>query len=300
LGRPSAVRVSLVLTAGIVAVSCGSLLVRMASPSVPALAIAAYRMTAAILILLPFLARGRAAHELAGALRRDWPRFGLAGTALAFHFAFWIASLSYTSVASSVLLVDTTPFFIGLATTFLMRQRSPGAFWAGLAIAFTGCVVVFHGDWQMSATSLKGNLLAVGGAVAMAVYLMAGARLRAGLSLVAFVWPVYAFAAAVLAAACLAGGVQMRGFPPDVWFYLFLLGLVPQCIGHTSFNWSLRWLSPGMVALIVLAEPVGASVLAWIFLHEALTPAKVAGGAVILLGIYVATRGSRNDGAAAS
>jgi drug/metabolite transporter (DMT)-like permease len=299
LGRPSAIRVSLFLTAGIIAVSCGSLLVRMASPSVPALAIAAYRMGAATLILLPFLARG-AATELAGAFRKDWPRFVVAGTALALHFAFWIASLGYTSVASSVLLVDTTPFFIGIATTFLIRQRSPGSFWAGLAIAFTGCLVVFHGDWQMSATSLKGNMLAVGGAVAMAVYLLAGAKLRAGLSLLAYVWPVYAVAGVVLAAACFSCGIRMTGFPEQAWLCLFLLGLVPQCIGHTSFNWSLRWLSPGMVALIVLAEPVGASILAWIFLHERLTVAKVVGGAVILLGIYVATRSSRGEGSAAS
>ena len=296
MGRPSAVRVSLLLTAGIMAVSCGSLLVRLASPVVPALAIAAYRMAWATLILSPFLAKGPR-RELAGAVRRDWPRFALAGTALAFHFAFWIASLNYTSVASSVLLVDTTPFFIGLATTFLMREKNPGTFWAGLGIAFIGCVVVFHGDWEVSAATLRGNLLAVGGAIAMAVYLLAGARLRPALSLIAYVWPVYAIAGMVLAIACAVSGIPMRGFG-RAGLYLFLLGLVPQCIGHTCFNWSLRWLSPGLVALIALAEPVGASLLAWIFLHEGLTAAKVAGGAVILLGIYIATRGRGDDAGA--
>ncbi len=291
MGRPSGIRVALFLMIGVLAVSCGSLLVRMASPSVPALTIAAYRMAWATLILSPFLARGPA-RELARAVRADWPRFILAGTALALHFALWIASLSYTSVASSVLLVDTTPFFIGLATTFFMRRPSPGSFWAGLATAFVGCTVVFRGDWAASSATLQGNLLAVGGAVAMAVYLLAGARLRPGLSLIAYVWPVYAVAAAVLAAASLVSGAQLRGFPGSACIFLFLLGLIPQCVGHTAFNWSLRWLSPGVVALIALAEPVGASALARIFLDERLTTAKLAGGAIILLGIYIATRGS--------
>ncbi len=282
------------MTIGLLAVSCGSLLVRLVSPSVPALAIAAYRMAWATVILSPFLARG-AAPELARALHADWPKFFLAGTALALHFALWIASLDYTSVASSVLLVDTTPFFIGLAMAFILRRPASGAFWAGLATAFVGCVVVFHGDWEASAATLRGNLLAVGGAVAMAGYLLAGARLRPRLSLIAYVWPVYAVAALVLTAASLVSGVPLRGFPRSAFVLLFLLGLIPQCIGHTAFNWSLRWLSPGLVALIALAEPVGASTLAWIFLGEQLTPIKLAGGAVILLGIYIATRGGSGE-----
>ena len=120
---------------------------------------------------------------------------------------------------------------------------------------------------------------------------------RPGLSLIAYVWPVYAIAGVVLAVACLVLGVPLRGFPGTAHLWLLLLGLVPQCVGHTSFNWSLRWLSPGIVALIVLAEPVGASVLARIFLHEQLTAAKIAGGAVILMGIYVATRSGGKDAA---
>jgi drug/metabolite transporter (DMT)-like permease len=137
---------------------------------------------------------------------------------------------------------------------------------------------------------MKGNLLALAGAASMAAYLLLGARARARLSLLAYVWPVYGTATAALVAAALVSGTALRGYPPGTHLYFFLLGVIPQCVGHTSYNWSLRWLSPAMVGLIGLAEPVGASIFAWLILGESLTPAKVAGGCIILAGIYFATK----------
>jgi drug/metabolite transporter (DMT)-like permease len=214
----------------------------------------------------------------------------LSGLALGFHFALWIASLSYTSVASSVLLVDTTPFFIGLASQWVLGRASPRGFWLGLGLAFAGCILIFGGDWSQSPDSMRGNALALGGAVAMATYLLVGARARQKLSLISYVWPVYATSAIALLLACLVSGTQLRGFGGKTHFFMFLLGLVPQCVGHTTYNWSLRWLSPAMVALIALAEPAGASILAYFILGEHLTMEKLAGGAVVLAGIYLASR----------
>ena len=136
---------------------------------------------------------------------------------------------------------------------------------------------------------MKGNLLAVGGAVAAAVYLMVGARARQKLSLLAYVWPVYGCSALALLIACSITGTPLQGYSRQTYFFVFLLGLVPQCIGHTTYNWSLRWLSPALVALIGLAEPIAASFLAWIILHEGLTAAKLIGGGIILLGIWMGT-----------
>jgi drug/metabolite transporter (DMT)-like permease len=249
-------------------------------------------MVWATLLFAPFLLRG-AARDLTRLGRREWLRLLLSGTALALHFGLWIASLSYTSVASSVLLVDTTPFFIGLATTWILREPSPRSFWIGLAVAFTGCVLVFHNDWSASGDNLTGNALALAGAAAMAVYLLIGAHARKKLSLIGYVWPVYGSAAMVLFATCIVFSVPVRGFSQTTHIFLFLLALVPQCIGHTTYNWSLRWLSPGMVALIGLAEPVGASILARIVLGETLSIGKVIGGGIILAGIYLATRPGR-------
>jgi drug/metabolite transporter (DMT)-like permease len=287
LSRPGRARLILQLTAGIVAVSCASIFIRLASA--PSMAVAAYRMMWATVLFAPFLPGGPA-RDLARVGTKLWLSLIVSGLALALHFALWIASLSHTSVASSVLLVDTTPFFIGLATTFVLREPCPPRFWIGLAVAFAGCAIVFHNDWAASTDSLAGNALALGGAAAVAVYLLVGARARQTLSLVAYVWPVYATAAVLLFAACVVLAVPMRGFSRSTHVYFFLLALLPQCIGHTTYNWSLRWLSPGLVALIGLAEPVGASILAWILLGERLTASKMIGGGIILSGIYLATR----------
>ena len=292
MDRPGTLRLVLVLSAGITAVSCGAILIRLAAA--PALAVATYRVFWATCLLGPFVLRSRAS-ELRAITRRDWQVLVLSGMALALHFGLWIASLDYTSVASSVLLVDTSPFFIGLASQWVLRRPCGRVFWTGLSVAFLGCLVVFKADWSQSADSLAGNALAVGGAVAVAVYLLIGGAARQKLSLLAYVWPVYGSAALALAFASLGSGTTLWGFPARTHFFMFLVGLVPQCIGHTAYNWSLRWLPPGIVGIIGLAEPVGASLLAYLVLGESLTLSKLLGGVVILAGIYMASTGGRPE-----
>lgn len=282
--RPGALQLLSLLTAGIAAVSTGSVFVRLAAA--PALAVAAYRVFWATLILAPFAARG-ARLEWGPLTRSDWAKMLAAGGALAVHFALWIGSLSYTSVASSVLLVDTTPFFVGLASKFMFGRNPGRPFWTGLAVAFAGCVTIFAEDWSTGANTTLGNALALGGAVAMAAYFLAGASLRPKLSLAAYVWPVYGSAAGLLALASLAAGVPLAGHSGRTHLFMFLLGLLPQSVGHTSYNWSLRWLKPELVALVSLAEPVGASLLAYLILGERLTWVRVLGGCIVLTGIYL-------------
>jgi drug/metabolite transporter (DMT)-like permease len=284
---PGPLRLSITLTVGILSVSCGAIFVRLASA--PVLAVAAYRMLWSTLLFAPALALGPV-RELAPLTRREWLQLALSGTALALHFALWIASLSYTTVASSVLLVDTTPFFIGLASQWVLGKPCGRRFWMALAVTFSGCLIIFHGDWAQSRNSMTGNGLALAGAVAFAVYLLLGAHARRRLSLVSYVWPVYCVAAVALFSVCRLSQTPLSGFPPSTWLFMFLLGLVPQGIGHTTYNWALRWLSPALVALIGLAEPVGATILAFLILHEGVTAAKLTGGAIVLSGIYWATR----------
>jgi drug/metabolite transporter (DMT)-like permease len=287
LRRPGALRLALLMAVAIAAVSWGSILTRLAAA--PALAVAAYRVLWGTALFAPFALLGPV-RELAPLRGRERAQLLLSGTALALHFALWIASLDYTSVSSSVVLVDTTPFFVGLAGRWLLGAPPRPAFWLGLTLALGGCLVIFHDDLRLQPAAMHGNLLALGGALAMAVYFLVGASARRRLSLVAYVWPVYAVAAAVLVLACLLLGAPLSGFPASSHLYLFLLGLVPQCIGHTTYNWSLRWLPPSLVALVSLAEPIGASLLAYWVLGESLTWEKGVGGAVILAGIWVATR----------
>ena len=285
MGRPGSPRLAATLAVGIGAVSCGSIFIRLASA--PSLTAAAYRVFWATVLLAPLVA---ASHfpELALLSRQEWGKLILSGAALALHFALWIASLSYTSVASSVLLVDTTPFFIGLASRWVLGKAPRRVFWFGLIVAFVGCTLVFQEDRSVSGDSMRGNLMAIGGAIAMAIYFLVGASARQKLSLLVYVWPVYASATVFLLLASSFSKTPLTGYPKSTYLFLFLLGLVPQSIGHTSYNWSLRWLSPALVALISLGEPVGASLLAYVILGERVSLTKLFGGAVILLGIYVA------------
>jgi drug/metabolite transporter (DMT)-like permease len=285
--RPGPLRLIVTLAIGILSVSCGAIFVRLASA--PTFAVAAYRMMWGTLLFAPALALGPG-RELVTLERREWLQLVLSGTALALHFALWIASLSYTTVASSVLLVDTAPFFIGLASRWVLGKPCSRRFWAALAVTFSGCLVIFHGDWSESRNSMTGDALALGGALAFAVYLLAGARARRRLSLVSYVWPVYCVAAVVLVSVCGLSQTPLGGYSSSTHVFLFLLGLVPQGIGHTTYNWALRWLSPGLVALIGLAEPVGAGILAFLVLHEGVTRMKLIGGVIVLSGIYWATR----------
>ena len=291
LDRPGPSQLVVILSAGIVAVSFGAILIRLAAA--PALTVATYRVLWATCLLAPFVLSSRTS-ELRAMGGKDWWAVVLSGFALALHFGLWIASLDYTSVASSVLLVDTTPFFIGLASQWILRRPCGREFWMGLSVAFLGCLVVFRADWSQSADSPLGNALALGGAAAAAVYLLIGAEARQKLSLLAYVWPVYGTAAMALALAGFGSGVRMNGFSSRTHLFMFLVGLVPQCVGHTTYNWSLRWLPPGLVGLIGLAEPVGASFLAYVILGERMTFAKLLGGIVILAGIYLASTRKRS------
>lgn len=287
MSRPGLLRLLLFLALGIAAISSGSILVRLASA--PALAVASYRLAWATLILAPAVFSGPF-RELGGLQKKEWGHLFVSGIALGLHFAFWISSLSYTSVASSVLLVNTSPFFVGLASHWLLKRSCSRGFWFGLGVAFLGCVAIFHRDWSQAGASFKGNALAVLGAVAVAIYLLVGGRARQKLSLVPYVWPVYGIAALSLLAASLICHVPLVGFSRSTYLCVFLLGLVPQCIGHTTYNWSLRWLPPPLVALIGLSEPIGASLLAYFILHESIPLAKLLGGVIVLLGIYIAAK----------
>jgi drug/metabolite transporter (DMT)-like permease len=270
---------------GVLAVSFGSIFVRLAGA--PPLIAAVYRMFWASLFLFPWFARGPAL-ELGALNKPGRIRLAAAGLALAGHFGFWISSLSYTSVAVSVLLVDTTPLFVGLYSQWILRRPNGRPFWAGLGLATAGCVAIVGDEWSRG--SIAGTALALAGAVAMSAYLLLGGAVRRCLSIAAYAWPVYAVAAATLAAVCAAADTPLHGYSRETHLYLLLLGLVPQTVGHTSYNWALRWLRPSMVALLGLTEPLSAALLAYLLLNEVMSGSTVLGGILVLAGLYVASR----------
>jgi drug/metabolite transporter (DMT)-like permease len=280
-----------VLAMGIAAVSTASVLIRYAQAEAPSLVIAAYRLTLASLILIP-LAWKRYPHELRRLDKADWRLAIFSGVFLAVHFATWITSLQYTSVASSVVLVSTSPLWVALAAWLFLHERLTRPVIAGLIVAVVGGVIVSLSDTQQEAgrAPLLGNLLALAGALAVTGYWLIGRRLRAKLSLVPYVAIVYGTAAVILLGMVLAARQPLTGYRPIIYLWFLLLALLPQLVGHSSFNWALAHLPAVFVAVATLGEPIGSTVLAYLLLGETPTWMKLAGAGLILTGIVLTLR----------
>jgi len=237
-------------------------------------------------VLLPFAARPAAASYPRLSRRHRWLLIA-SGVFLALHFATWIASLSYTTIASSVLLVNTAPLFaIGLSRAFL-HERAPRVVLVALPVALAGATLIALGDYTGDPGSLRGNLLAVAGAATVAAYQVIGRGLRHALPLEAYVLGVWATAAAVLAALAAAAGVALHGFPPRTWLAFLALALVPTIGGHGLVNKSLRSLPAPTVGLFLLGEPLGASILAFLMFGETPGPWTLVGGAFVLAALVL-------------
>lgn len=291
-------RISPILGAifGITAASTAAIFIRFAlQENVPALVIAAFRLAIAALVLAP-LAISRRRTELAALTRGELGLALFSGLFLAVHFATWISSLEYTTVASSVVLVTTTPLWVALLSPFTLREPISRGQFLGMLVALAGGVVIGVADSESSAArnALLGDLLALAGAVMAASYILIGRRLRRKMSLLSYTFVVYGAAAVLLVAFVLARGYPVSGYPSKAYLWFVLLALVPQIMGHSSINWALGYLSAASVSTILLGEPIGSTILAVIFLNEIPGVVKLLGAALILAGIYGVARSERH------
>lgn len=281
----------LVLAVGVLAVSSAAIIIRLAGEA-PPLAIGVYRLAVASLVVLPG-AQLVAPGALAAYTRRTLSGAVLSGLFLALHFAFWITSLGYTSVASSVVLVTTAPLFVAPISHWLTGDRVSWRMVLGILVALGGTAVIAFGAAGADPGALLGNGLALLGAATVAGHHLMGRRLLRELPVAAYISVVYPTAALALFVAALASGGPLAGYAPETYGYLVLLALIPQVLGHSSLNWSLSRLSAVAVSTAVMAEPVGATLLALLLLGEAPRPTELLGGAIVLAGVYVALRGER-------
>jgi drug/metabolite transporter (DMT)-like permease len=283
------VRAYLGVGLGVVTVSTAATLIRLAQGGMHSLTIAAWRLTLASLVLAPIALVLRRA-ELAALTRREWTYALGAGLLLALHFASWITSLAYTSVAASVVLVTINPIFVGMASFLWMRERLSTKMILALVIAISGSVMIGIGDLGEGVHRMWGDILALGGALAASGYFIIGRQVRVRLSLLAYVFPVYCMAALVLILIVILLGLPVFPQQPQIWLWVFLLALGPQVVGHSALNWALRYLSATFVTIAVLGEPIGATLLAWWLLGEVPSGLTIAGGVLILGGILFASR----------
>jgi len=300
-------QVPLALFFAILAVSTASIFIRFAQESAPSLVIAALRLTFATLLLAP-LALTRHRRELRSLTRKQLMLGVISGLFLAAHFASWITSLEYTSVASSVVFVATGPLWVALLSPMLLNERLTRIAVVGLIIAFLGVSIIGLSDactWSgglhcpdlaqvMHGRAIWGNFLALVGAWAVSGYLIMGRKLRANMSLVPYIFLVYGIAAIGLLVVVFILYKNPFQYAAPAYLWIFLLALIPQLVGHSTFNWLLKYLSATMVAVTTLAEPVGSTVLAYFLLREIPSSAVVLGGVLILIGIYLtSTQGGK-------
>ena len=280
----SRLRVLAGLGVGVVVLSFASIIIRV-TPA-PSMVIAAGRLAVATLVLTPFYWTRFPARR---AELKGMPILPLlvSGILLATHFAFWIESLNRTSVASSVVLVAMNPIFATALSPLILRERVSRRIALAVVLGVVGAIVVAGPQLGSSAVT-SGNLLALAGAACAAGYLMAGRRVRPRLPLVSYIYIVYGVAALLLLAVVFVGKQPLPGHKWQAYLFIGLLGLGPQLIGHTSFNWALRYVPAPTVAMAVLGEPVGTTILAWLILRQAPTAFEAIGGAVICVGIYLA------------
>jgi len=269
------------------AISTGAVFARIADA--PSLVIAAYRVGIASLLLVP-IAFWKAPSEFRGLSSKDLKMAFLAGAFLAMHFATWISSLTFTTISNSVILVSTSPLWVGILAPLLIKEKIRHMTLLSILLSIIGCVIIGSGDLAMGGNALRGDFLALTGGICAAGYLILGKALRHKLSLLVYISLCYGSAAIILWIVVLVMGLQVSGFSNQTLSAICAMAVISQLIGHSSYNWALRYCSTTLVALSFLGEPVGSTILAYLLFHEELTLTKTIGGFIILVAIYLAAR----------
>ena len=283
----------LALLIGIMAVSTGAIFARIADA--PALVIAAYRVGIASLILAP-ITLWKARDEILTLSKRDLKLAVISGFFLAMHFATWISSLDYTSVANSVVLVNTNPLWVGLLTPLIAKEKVRRAALISIVISVIGGAIIGYGDFATGGKALLGDGLALAGSLCAAVYLLLGRTRRRKLSLLPYIFICYGSAAVILWIIVLSLGLPISGFSGTTVAAFLGMAIVAQIIGHSTYNWALKWLSAGLIAVSLLGEPIGSTILAYFLFDEGLSVYKFVGGGIILSAIYIAASSETRSG----
>ncbi len=296
-------KVGLILFIGVIAVSSAAVFIRLAIAAAEvrgvgfSLFLAASRLIVSALILIPVTRK----------LNRDrvTPKAYYcavaAGLSLALHFATWITSLSFTSIAASTTLVTTNPVWVALISWWWLKEKPSKLTLLGVIVALAGGITIAVGDRNSEnainvANTFLGNGLALVGAFMASCYFLLGTQAQKfGLNIGSYIAIAYTTAAIILLPLPLLFNASYFGYPLPVYLYTFLMAIVSQTIGHTSFNWALRFISPTLVSLAILFEPIGASLLGLFIWQEIPSRSVFLGGVILLVGIAIAIIGTRKN-----
>ena len=277
----------LIVLLGVLGASVSSILVRFSTA--PSLILVLYRVGMAALLLAPVVWLKNKEELKALSLRETGLCLG-SGVFLGLHFAAYFESLRFTSIASSVVLVDTEVLFVALIGVLLLKKRPGRRAWLAIFLALGGSVIIAMADTAAGSDALRGDLLALSGAFFVAVYTMIGSVCRKAVSTNVYTFLVYLASAITVLLIALAGGQPLVGYDSVNYFTGFGMAVFCTLMGHSVFSWGLKYLSAAFVSTAKLMEPVFASVLGLIIFGEVPGMLTVVGGAIIILAIILYSR----------
>lgn len=274
-----------VITA-MVSVSVASVLIKWSETD--PFVLAAYRLAFTCAILLPYMLWTGGFSSIRSFNRKEALLVLLSGVALAFHFGFWVVSLTLTLVATSVILVTSHPIFVAAVSHFLLHERVKQIAAVGIAVAFSGVVVISIADYSVGAGTLLGDLFAFIGGICAGVYFLSGRVARRTIDIAPYAFSVYGISAVLLfVAGGLAGDPLVVTAPRELTLFI-LMAIFPTILGHTMFNYALKKLPAHIISTSVLGEPVGASILAYFLLPDEVPGvAIIFGGVLVVAGLYI-------------
>ena len=271
-----------ILLVGLLAVSTSPVIARLL-PLVPAAVIAFWRMAAASAMLWSY-SSFRSQESLA---TKNIRLVLAAGFLLAMHFVFWFGALKLTSIANTTVLGIVAPAFTLLFERLWHNRKLGWITITALLIILVGGIIVQGDDlWSMDGTGL-GNIMAILSAVFLGSVFLIGAKVRKTTSVITYTRTVYSVSAIVLLVSSLILDNPLMGYTINNYFWLFMLGLIPTLIGHTAFSYSVKFVSPTVIAAVPLGEPIIASYLAWLLFAEQVPFYVVGGGLIIFIGLII-------------
>lgn len=280
-----------IIILGVVGVSFSAPFIRIATA--PSMVLVLYRVLIAALLLLPYeLLCNR--EELLAIDKKLLLLCLLSGCFLGLHFTCYFESIRYTSIASAVALVDTEVFFVAFMMFFIFRERIPGKAWIGIVLTFSGSLLIAMSDARGGDHILLGDLIALAGAACMAIYTMIGRACRKSLTTTTYTFFVYTSAALTVLIILVCTKTPLFGYGAINW--LCALGMAVFCtlLGHSVFSWGLKYESPAFISTAKLLEPVFAGILGVLLFKEIPKMQVIIGGCIIILGVYIYSRFSKN------
>ncbi|BAL81667.1 DMT family transporter [Caldisericum exile] len=278
------VKLILILVIGVISVGVSSILIRLtdAEPIV----IATYRLTLSALLVAPLYIFYQKKIPF-----KESIAFVPLAVFLSTHFILWIYSLKFTTVASSTVLVTTNPIFVPIFGYLFYKKVVKKELLLGIAIAISGSILIgLSSKGSMAKAPLLGDILALLGAIAVSLYLTFTNRIRQKFELIPFIFFTYSYTAIILIIVSVITRQNNFHYPMHTFFMFFLVAFIPQILGHTAYNYSLKYLDPSFIAVTILGEPVIATIGAYFILNEIPSLLEIIGAVLILTGIYISAR----------